>query len=63
MHLPCDIEDSPKVTSDERNEEQSSQIESPAKGQGTVNMLNPISYLVIFLKLIQCLQDLQLWTK
>ena len=31
MHLPCDSEESLEVASDERNEEQSSPIESPAK--------------------------------
>ena len=67
MHLPCDSEESLEVASDERNEEQSSPIESPAKrprnSEDDKDKVNSLSYLVIFSKLIQCLRNLHLWTK
>ena len=66
MLLPCYSEDSLEAGSDERNEEQSSPLKVQPRGQGIVKMkikVNSPSFLAVFLKLIQCLQDLHLSKK
>ena len=66
MHLLHYSEDNPEAALDERKKEQIIQLKVQTRGQGIVKMkikVNFLSFLVMFLKLIQCLQDLHLSKK